>query len=92
MRDRSFGRKGMKPKYGKIVYTYTPPEVIKKAKELETVLNPRRRAAARRRQWVLGHTRPMPWLDSAPQGGNANPKRKKKEHPSGHHNCGFYRP
>jgi hypothetical protein len=36
----------------------------------------------------LGHTGPVPWADKQyRQGGNANPKRRRG-HPSGHHNCG----
>jgi len=37
----------------------------------------------------LGHTGPQPWADRQyRQGGNANPRRRRREYPSGHHNCG----
>ena len=38
--------------------------------------------------WRLGHTGAKPRFDSWPQGGNAWPRRRRREHPSGHHNCG----
>jgi len=80
---------------GKIVYTYKSPSLTKAENEIETVIRvigtQRKLQAARRRQWALGNTRPMPWLDRCRQGGNANPKWKRNRG-HGHYNCGFYRP
>jgi len=82
---------------GKIVYTYKSLNLAKAENEIETVLrvidNQRKLQAARRRQWALGHTEPKDWADrQLRQGGNARPRNRKREYPSGHHNCGFYRP
>lgn len=95
MSKGKFNKKGVNMKGGRIVYTYKSPGFIEAENEIKNVirnLDPKRKRATQRRQRALGYTRPMPWLDSTPQGGNPNPKRRKKEYPSGHHNCGFYRP
>lgn len=79
----------------KIVYTYKSPSLIKAEDAIDPITRPidarRRLRAARRRQWALGNTRPMPWLDGCRQGGNANPKWKRNRG-HGHYNCGSYRP
>ena len=36
----------------------------------------------------LGGTGPKPEFDKYYQGGNAKPRNRRREHPSGHHNCG----
>jgi adenosylmethionine-8-amino-7-oxononanoate aminotransferase len=37
----------------------------------------------------LGNAIPRPWADRQyRQGGNANPRRRRREHPSGYHSCG----
>jgi len=36
----------------------------------------------------LGNTGPKPWFDRYPQGGNAYPRNRRREHPSGYHSCG----
>jgi hypothetical protein len=94
MSERRFDRDAKKRR-GTIVYTYRSPGLIKAENEIENEIraieSKRKLQAARRRYWALGHTGPKPWFDSWPQGGNANPRRKRKEYPSGHHNCGFYR-
>lgn len=95
MSKRGLGRDTTK-KRGTIVYTYKSPGLIRAENEIEntiqTIESKRKLQAARRRYWALGHTGPKPWFDSWPQGGNAYPRQKRKEHPSGHHNCGSYRP
>lgn len=94
MSKRKINNKGVETKQGRIVYTYKSPgwiEAENENKNIMRIFDPKRKRAAQRRQRALGHTGPMPWLDSVPQGGNPNPKRRKKEYPSGHHNCGFYR-
>jgi len=40
------------------------------------------------RKGRLGDTGPKPWFDKYNQGGNAKPRNRRREHPSGHHNCG----
>ena len=57
---------------------------------MEAFKTPASETVASWNYWVLGHTGPKPWFDSWPQGGNAYPRRRRREHPSGHHNCGFY--
>jgi hypothetical protein len=42
----------------------------------------------RTRKTPLGGTGPKPQFDKYARGGNAYPRRKRSEHPSGHHNCG----
>lgn len=36
----------------------------------------------------LGGTGPKPWFDKYYQRGNAKPRNRRREHPSGYHNCG----
>ena len=36
----------------------------------------------------LGNTGPKPWFDKYSQGGNAKPRNRRREHPSGYHSCG----
>ncbi len=36
----------------------------------------------------LGYTGPKPWFDKYSQGGNAKPRNRRREHPSGYHSCG----
>lgn len=83
---------------GRIVYTYNKFDGLVKVEienEIDNIIRPidtkRRLQAARRRQWALGNTRPMPWLDGCRQGGDANPKWKRNRG-HGHYNCGSYRP
>jgi len=64
------------------------------ATNVEAFKNPATEASDRFRTsslnyWKLGHTGPKPWFDSWPQGGNAHPRRRRRE-PSGHYNCGGY--
>jgi hypothetical protein len=40
------------------------------------------------RKGQLGGTGPKPQFDSWPQGGNAYPRNRRREHPSGYHSCG----
>jgi hypothetical protein len=42
----------------------------------------------RTRKTPLGNTGPKPQFDSYAQGGNAYPRKKRREHPSGYHSCG----
>lgn len=83
---------------GRIVYTYNKSDGLAKAEnEIGNIIRPmdtkRRLQAARRRYWALGHTEPKSWADRQQrQGGNVRPRNRKREYPSGHRNCGFYRP
>ena len=69
-------------------------EDIEKTHERKTIVDKAVRISnakllgLRTRKTPLGNTGPKPWFDRYPQGGNAYPRRNRREHPSGYHNCG----